>query len=113
MGVAIAHLFFVSMGLTVARYGVNFIRTPAFILGPLIIGSAVIGSYALNISLIDVWIMMAKGELARSLALVQGRVPALTGNMFTRPISLLFMSLIAISVFQGVRSYIRHRHRGA
>lgn len=136
----LANLFFVPMGLAVARYGVNFIRTPACILGPLIIGLAVIGSYALNMSLVDVWIMiamgmlgyamkrfdvpreplvlglvlggMAEGELARSMALVQGSLPALIGSMFTRPISLLIMALIAISVFQGVRSYIRHRNRG-
>ncbi|HNU11250.1 MAG TPA: tripartite tricarboxylate transporter permease [Rubrivivax sp.] len=136
----LANLFFVPMGLAVARYGVSFIRTPASILGPLIMGLAVIGSYSLNMSLVEVWIMlamgmlgyamkrfdvpreplvlglvlggMAEGELARSLALVQGSVPALVSSFFTRPISLIILALIVMSVFQGVRAYLRSRAKG-
>lgn len=136
----LANLFFIPMGLAVARYGVNFIRMPASLLGPLIMGLAVIGSYSLNMSLVEVWIMlimgtlgyamkrfdvpreplvlglvlggMAEGELARSLALVQGSVPALIGSLFTRPISLLIIALIVMSLFQGVRAYLRSRNKG-
>ncbi len=133
----LSNLVFVPAGLAVARYGVSFIKTPATILGPLIIALGVIGAYALNMSLFDVWIMlvigmlgyvmkqfdvpreplvlglvlgsMAEGELARSLALVQDNVPALIGSMFTRPLSLIIIGLTAISVFQGLRSQFRQK----
>ncbi|MCC7325556.1 MAG: tripartite tricarboxylate transporter permease [Burkholderiales bacterium] len=133
----VANLVFVPVGLFVSRYGVKFIKTPASILGPLVIGLGVVGAYALNMSLVDVWIMiamgmlgfvmkqfdvprepmvlglvlgtMAEGELARSMSLVQGDVPALFASMFTRPLSLIIIGLTAISVFQGLRSQFRKK----
>ncbi len=128
----ISNIVFIPVGLLVARYGIKFIKTPPSILGPLVIGLAVIGAYALNMSLVDVWIMlaiglmgfamkkfdvpreplvlglvlgtMAEGELARSMALVQGSVPALLLSMVTRPISLIIVLLTAFSIFKGLRS---------
>ncbi|MDP2791388.1 MAG: tripartite tricarboxylate transporter permease, partial [Rectinemataceae bacterium] len=55
----ISNIVFIPVGLLVARYGIKFIKTPPSILGPLVIGLAVIGAYALNMSLVDVWIMLA------------------------------------------------------
>jgi putative tricarboxylic transport membrane protein len=135
-----ANLFFIPVGLMVARYGVNFIKTPANILGPLVIGLGVIGSYAINMSLVDVWIMMAmgmlgytmkrfdvpreplvlglvlgsmaEGELARSMALVQGSIPNLVMSFFTRPLSLLILGLTALSILQAFRSYRRRVRAG-
>ncbi|AVO42217.1 tripartite tricarboxylate transporter permease [Simplicispira suum] len=131
----LANLFFIPVGLFVARYGVRFIKTPANILGPMVIGLGVIGAYAINMSLVDVWIMMAmgmlgyamkrfdvpreplvlglvlgsmaEGELARSMALVQGSIPNLIMSFFTRPLSLLIMGLTTLSVLQAFRSYRR------
>jgi putative tricarboxylic transport membrane protein len=128
----IANLVFIPLGLLIARYGIKFIKTPPSVLGPLVIGLAVIGAYALNMSLVDVWIMlvigligfamkkfdvpreplvlglvlgtMAEGELARSMALVQGSVPALLLSMVTRPISIAILLLTALSIFKGLRS---------
>lgn len=133
----ISNIVFIPVGLLVARYGIRFIRTPPSILGPLVIGLAVIGAYALNMSLVDVWIMlaiglmgfamkkfdvpreplvlglvlgtMAEGELARSMALVQGSVPALLVSMVTRPISLIIILLTALSIFKGMRSQKKNK----
>jgi len=128
----IANLVFIPLGLLIARYGIKFIKTPPSVLGPLVIGLAVIGAYALNMSLVDVWIMlvigligfamkkfdvpreplvlglvlgtMAEGELARSMALVQGSIPALLSSFVSRPISLIILVLTALSIFKGLRS---------
>ena len=132
MSMFIANLAFVPIGLVVAKFGVSFIKTPASILGPLVIALGVIGSYALNASLVDVWIMlavgmlgyamkefdvpreplvlglvlgtMAEGELARALSLVQGNVPALIVDMFTTPVSLVILGLTGLSIFQGIKT---------
>lgn len=137
----LANIAFVPVGLLVARYGVSFIKTPASILGPLVIGLGVIGAYAINMSLVDVWIMlavgmlgflmkefdvpreplvlglvlgtMAEGELARSLALVQGNLGALLSDFVTRPISVVILGLTALSIFQGIRSQMRRRKAAA
>jgi putative tricarboxylic transport membrane protein len=47
---------------------------------------------------------MAEGELARSLALMQGSIPALLGSFFSRPISLIIIALTALSVIRGLKS---------
>ena len=132
MSMFVANLMFVPVGLLIARYGIKFIKAPASILGPLVVGLAVIGAYAINMSLVDVWIMlfigllgfamkkfdiprepmvlglvlgtMAEGELARSMALMQGSVPALLQSFVTRPLSLVILALTALSVFQGLKS---------
>ena len=137
MSMFLANLAFVPIGFFVARYGVRLIKTPVSILGPLVIVLGVVGSYTLNASMIDVWIMvgmgflgflmkefnvpreplvlglvlgtMAEGELARALSLVQGDVPRLIMDMFTTPLSLVIIGLTALSVFQGIRSQLRHR----
>ncbi|MDX9783428.1 MAG: tripartite tricarboxylate transporter permease [Spirochaetia bacterium] len=133
----IANIVFIPLGLLIARHGIKFIKTPPSILGPLVIGLAVIGAYALNMSLVDVWIMlvigligfamkkfdvpreplvlglvlgtMAEGELARSMALVQGSVPALLLSFVTRPISIIILVLTALSIFKGLRSQMKSK----
>lgn len=135
MSMFVANLAFIPIGLVVARFGVSFIKTPASILGPLVVALGVIGSYALNASLVDVWIMlavgmlgyamkefdvpreplvlglvlgtMAEGELARALSLVQGNVPQLLTDMFTTPLSLIIIALTALSVLQGIRTQLK------
>lgn len=132
MSMFLANLAFVPVGLIIARFGVSFIKMPISILGPLVIALGVMGSYALNTSLVDVWIMlavgmlgyamkefnvpreplvlglvlgnMAEGELARALSLVQGSVLKLLSEMLTTPISLIIIGLTFLSIFKGIRA---------
>lgn len=137
----VSNIVFVPVGLFIARYCVRFIKTPPSILGPMVIGLAVIGSYAINMSLTDAWIMlaiglvghamkvfdvprepmvlglvlgsMAEGELARSMALVQGSVPGLLVSLVTRPLSLVIIGLTLFSLYQGVRSQLKKKKAAA
>jgi len=130
----IANLAFVPMGLFVAKYGTKLIKTPPSILGPIIIGLAVVGSYAINVSIVDLWIMlglgvigylmrvfsvprepmvlglvlgtMAEGELARAMSLVHGDVGQLIMGMLRSPICLIMLALIAFSLWSGLRKQI-------
>ena len=52
---------------------------------------------------------MAEGELARSMSMVQGSVPALLTSLVTRPLSLIIIGLTLFSIFQGVRSQLRSK----
>ncbi|MDR1708640.1 MAG: tripartite tricarboxylate transporter permease [Candidatus Accumulibacter sp.] len=127
----VSNLVFVPVGLFISRYCVKFIETPATILGPMVIGLAVMGSYALNMSMTEVFIMlfigvlgfamklcevprepmvlglvlgsMAEGELARALALVHGSIPDLILGMLKSPLSLAIILLTAYSLFHGLR----------
>lgn len=137
MSMFISNIVFIPVGLLIARYGVRFIKTPNSILGPLIIGLGVIGAYAINMSLVDVWIMlaigmlgyimktfdvprepmvlglvlgtMAEGELARSMALAQGSISVMLGAMFTRPISLIIIGLTILSIVRGMRTQWKNK----
>ena len=119
------------MGLFIARYGIKLIETPASILGPLVIGLAVMGSYAINMSVVEIMLMlgigligflmkefdvpreplvlglvlgsMAEGELARAFSLVHGSVPMLLKSMARSPLSLVIIALTLLSLWQGVR----------
>jgi putative tricarboxylic transport membrane protein len=131
MSLFVSNLAFIPVGLFIARYGVKLIETPASVLGPLVLGLAVIGSYAINMSIVEIGLMlvigligylmkefdvprepmvlglvlgtMAEGELARAFSLVHGSLPMLIKNMFTSPLSLIIIALTALSLWQGVR----------
>ncbi|WP_279011255.1 tripartite tricarboxylate transporter permease [Synergistes jonesii] len=132
MSLFVSNLVFVPVGLFIARYCVKLIEIPASMLGPLVIGLAVIGSYAINMSIVEVMIMlavglvgflmkffdvpreplvlglvlggMAEGELARAMALVHGDVWRLLGRMFTSPLSLIIIALTLFSLWKGVKN---------
>lgn len=134
MSLFVSNLAFIPVGLFIARYGVKLIETPASVLGPLVLGLAVIGSYAINMSIVEVGLMlvigligylmkefdvprepmvlglvlgsMAEGELARAFSLVHGSVPMLIKNMFTSPLSLIIIVLTVLSLWQGVRKQL-------
>ena len=134
MSLFVSNLAFIPVGLFIARYGIKLIETPATILGPLVLGLAVIGSYAINMSIVEVGLMlvigligylmkefdvprepmvlglvlgsMAEGELARAFSLVHGSVPMLIKNMFTSPLSLIIIALTVLSLWQGVRKQL-------
>ena len=134
MSLFISNLVFVPVGLFIARFCVRLIEIPASILGPLVIGLAVIGSYAINMSMVEVVIMlaigligylmkffdvpreplvlgivlgsMAEGELARAMSLVHGSVFALLHSMFTSPLSLVIIFFTLLSLWQGVKKQL-------
>lgn len=127
----ISNLVFIPIGLFAARYCVQLIKTPPSILGPLVLALAVVGSYAISTSIVDVWIMlavgvmgclmkffnmprepmvlglvlgtMAEGELSRALALVQGSPALLLIGIFTSPICLIMIALSLYTVWRGVK----------
>lgn len=131
MSLFVSNIVFVPVGLFIARFCVRLIEIPASILGPLVIGLAVVGSYAINMSMAEVMIMlaigligylmkffdvpreplvlglvlgsMAEGELARAMSLVYGSVPALFHSMVTSPLSLVIMFFTMLSLWQGVK----------
>ena len=130
----VSNLVFVPVGLFIARYCARLIETPASILGPLVVGLAVMGSYAVNMSTVEVWIMlaigmlgylmkefdvpreplvlgrvlgsMAEGELARAMSLVNGSVSGLIHGMLTSPISLIVIGLTFLSLWQGIKKHL-------
>ena len=131
MSLFVSNLAFIPVGLFIARYGIKLIETPASILGPLVIGLAVMGSYAINMSVVEIMLMlgigligflmkefdvpreplvlglvlgsMAEGELARAFSLVHGSVTMLLKSMATSPLSLVIIALTLLSLWQGVR----------
>ena len=132
MSLFVSNLVFIPVGLFVAKFGVKLIEIPAAILSPLVIGLAVIGTYAINMSVIEIFLMiavgligflmkffdvpreplvlglvlgsMAEGELARAMALAHGSVMALLQGMFTSPLSLIIIALTAFSLWKGVKN---------
>ncbi len=127
----VSNLVFVPIGIFIARYCVKLIETPPAILGPIVIGLAVVGSLAINLSLPEVWLMiavgflgwvmkefdvpreplvlglvlgtMAEGELARALSLVHGDFFTLIVNMFKSPICLVMIALTAWSLLKAYK----------
>lgn len=137
MSLFVSNLAFIPVGLFIARYGVKLIETPPSVLGPLVIGLAVIGSYAINMSVVEIMLMlvigligflmkefdvprepmvlglvlgtMAEGELARAFSLVHGSVPMLLKSMVTSPLSLVIIALTLLSLWQGVRKQLQNK----
>ena len=134
MSLFVSNIVFVPVGLFISRYCTKLIEIPASILGPLVIGLAVIGSYAINMSMVEVGIMlavgllgffmkffdipreplvlglvlgtMAEGELARAMSLVHGDILALITSMFTSPLSLVIIFFTAFSLWSGIKKQI-------
>lgn len=133
----VSNIVFIPVGLFIAKYGIKLIETPATILGPIVIALAVVGSYAINMSLVDVALMLAvgligyilkefdvpreplvlglvlgtlaEGELARAMALVQNDIPMLLRGMFTSPLSLVIIALTVLSLYKGIRDQMKAR----
>ena len=134
MSLLVANILFVPIGLLFARYCAKVIQVPTRILAPCILALAVIGSYSIRGSVEDILIMLfmglvgfamnifavpraplvlglvlgtlAEGELARSLALVRGDVPAFLTQLVTRPICIVLLLLCAYALHQGI---VQHR----
>jgi putative tricarboxylic transport membrane protein len=126
-----ANIMFFVIGITFAKQFVKVIKTPTKILAPVICVLSVIGSYAIRNNLFDVGLLfgfgvlgylmerynfspapivlalilgpMAEAELRRSLVLFHGSFLP----FFQRPLSLLIMVLIFLSVVIPVYKEIR------
>lgn len=131
MSLFVSNLVFVPIGLFVAKYCVKLIEIPAAILSPLVIGLAMIGAYAINMSVVEIMIMVvvgligfgmkifdvpreplvlglvlggiAEGELSRAMALAHGSVWGMLERMFTSPLSLVIIFLTCFSLWKGVK----------
>lgn len=132
-GFFIAYIVMLALGLLGARFFAQVLSVPKSILVPVIIILCIVGSYAVNNSLFDVWVMlffgvigyfmqkmrfpisplvlglilgpMVEAELRRSLLLSQGS-PAI---FVTRPVSLILLLLTMASIVQGILRQRRAR----
>lgn len=139
MSLFVSNIVFIPVGLFIAKYCIKLIETPATVLGPVVIALAVVGSFAINMSVVEVALMLgigligyilrqfdvpreplvlglvlgslAEGELARAFALVHGSVPLLIKGMFTSPLSLVIIALTAFSLWKGIRDQIRAKSK--
>ena len=119
----LANLFVFAFGLLGVRFFVKVVRIPVHMLVPIILVFCLVGAYAINNRIFDVWVALAFGVLGY--LLVTFRFPVspivigmILGTMaetnfrramlandgdwsifFTRPITLGFWALIALSLF--------------
>ena len=126
-GLLMANVFLLFYGLFGVRFFAQVLTVPRTLLTPIIFFLCVVGAYAINNSMFDVWVMMifgvigyvmqkfqfpispivlalilgpmAEGEFRRSLMMSQGSLSI----FFTRPISVVLLLLAAISIVQTVR----------
>ena len=128
----------VFVGLAIARYVVNVVKIPNSILMPVVVSLARIGSYAINASMFDVFVAIAFGALGylmnkfdlSSAALILGLILGGTaesglmlsmvmargnvlGYFFGRPVCLVLMALIVLSIAGPVISHVRGRRKAA
>lgn len=134
----VAAVFLVIFGLAMARVTPRVLGVPAWILFPVVVLLAIVGSYAVNNRLFDVWVMFAFGLLGwgmRALAiptppLVLGMIlgpmadaefrRALSAShgslepLFTRPLSLALLAVLALTVLAstGILGRLLDRRRG-
>ena len=63
VGFALSNILMVFVGLAIARYVVNVTKIPNSILMPVVVSLALIGSYAINASMFDVFVAIFFGFL--------------------------------------------------
>jgi len=136
LGLFAAHFFVLFIGLFAAKYFIKLVKVPVHILAVIIIIVGILGAYAINSSIIDVYVMLAFGVLGffmkrfgfEAAPLVLGMILgpiAETGlqqtiamsrgepiifNILSRPLSLMLLALTIISlVGPHVRQKLRAR----
>lgn len=138
IGFALSNILMVFVGLAIARYVVNVVKIPNSILMPVVVSLALIGSYAINASMFDVFVAIffgflgylmnkfslssaalilglilggtAESGLMLSLVMAKGNV---IGYYFSRPICLVLMALIVLSIAGPLVSHLRSRKKAA
>lgn len=137
IGFAVSNILMVFVGLAIARYVVNVTKIPNSILMPVVVSLALIGAYAINASMFDVFVtiffgflgyLMNKFELS-SAALILGLILGGTaerglmlslvmskgdvlGYYLGRPICLVLLALIVLSIAGPLVSHIRDKQKG-
>jgi putative tricarboxylic transport membrane protein len=127
----IGNVMLLILNLPLVGMWARIVRIPFYILGPLIIFCALVGTYSLRFQILDVWVMLIVGvlgyfmrklgfpvapmvlasvlaqmletALGQSLLISQGSVLV----FFTRPISAVFMALALLSIGRGVWGQIK------
>lgn len=136
-GLLVANVFMLLYGLFGVRFFARVLTVPRTILTPIIFILCVVGAYAINNSMFDVWVMMAfgvigyimqkfqfpispivlalilgpmaEGEFRRSMMMFQGDL-----TMFiTRPIAVVLLLAAAISIISTVRKQRKAREATA
>ncbi|WP_346243823.1 tripartite tricarboxylate transporter permease [Shouchella clausii] len=122
LGLLIANLFMVALGLFGIRYFAKIVDVPKYVLSPIIFVLCFVGAFAINNSLIDVFVMVGAGIIGYALIklkfsmspIVLGLIlgPMIESNMqrsmimsggdisifFTRPISGTFLLLTVLAL---------------
>jgi len=134
MGMFFANIFFLVLGMGGAKVFSQILRVPNHVLSPIILVLCVVGSYALNNNMADVWVMLVCGLIGYKmkqygfaaapivLGLVLGELIeiALRRSLivfennplvfFTRPWSVLFLVLTVLGLFSPViRTFFENR----
>jgi len=127
----IGNVMLLVLNLPLIGLWVRIVRIPFYILGPMIVFCAIIGTYSVRFQTFDIWVMLAFGvigyfmrklgfpiapmvlasvlaqmletALGQSLLISQGSVAV----FFTRPISAVFMVLALLSIARGIWSQIK------
>jgi putative tricarboxylic transport membrane protein len=127
----IGNVMLLILNLPLVGMWAKIVRVPFYILGPLIVFCAVVGTYSIRFQAFDVWVMLIFGvigyimrklgfpvapmvlasvlaqmletALGQSLLISQGS-PLI---FFTRPISAVFMSLAFLSIGRGIWAQVR------
>ena len=127
----IGNVMLLVLNLPLVGMWARIVRVPFYILGPLIVFCALVGTYSLRFQTLDVWVMLIFGvlgyfmrkfgfpiapmvlasvlaqmletALGQSLLISQGSVLI----FFTRPISGVFMALAFLSIGRGVWAQVR------
>jgi len=126
MSLYLAKTFYLIVGFFGARYFVRVVRTPSGVLAPVICTLAVVGSFSINNSVSDMWLMLLMGflgygmrkfeiplapiclgiilgpmvesNLARALSVAAAKDTNLLFMSFTRPICIILIILVILSL---------------
>jgi len=127
----IGNVMLLILNLPLVGMWARIVRIPFYILGPLIVFCALVGTYSLRFQILDVWVMLIVGvlgyfmrklgfpiapmvlasvlaqmletALGQSLLISQGSVLI----FFTRPISTVFMALAFLSIGRGIWAQVK------
>lgn len=138
MSLFISNLIFIPVGFILAKYCTLITKIPNAVMAPIILSLAVIGSYSIRVSLVDVVIMlllglfgyvlqgfkvpraplilglvlggMAESQLARSLSLVQNNEFDFVVEMVTRPTSLVILLICIYTLYRGITQHVRNKN---
>jgi putative tricarboxylic transport membrane protein len=127
----IGNVMLLVLNLPLVGMWAKIVRIPFYILGPLIVFCALVGTYSLRFQVLDIWVMLLVGvlgyfmrklgfpiapmvlasvlaqmletALGQSLLISQGSVLI----FFTRPISAVFMALAFLSIGRGLWAQVK------